>query len=156
MSLAKSKPRPLRLGGSGKADVRTQFGALCWRVHKDEVQTALITSRRTRRWVIPKGWPVDGATPVEAARREAWEEAGVTGEADPTCIGLYSYVKDLPKNEMLPCVVAIFPIKVRNKKGNWPEMHQRRRKWMTLKQAAKATDIKELSAILKSFDPRTP
>ena len=33
-------------------------------------------------------------------------------------------------------------------------MNERRRKWMTLKQAAKATDIKELSAILKSFDPR--
>ena len=55
---------------------------------------------------------------------------------------------------MLPCVVAIFPVKVRKKKAEWPEMNERRRKWMTLKQAAKATDIKELSAILKSFDPR--
>ena len=150
------KQLPLKLRRGTKTDVRAQFAALCWRIKNDKLQVCLITSRTRKRWIIPKGWPVDGATPVEAARREAWEEAGVTGEADPTCIGLYSYVKDLPKNEMLPCVVAIFPIKVRNKKGNWPEMHQRRRKWMTLKQAAKATDIKELSAILKSFDPRTP
>ena len=155
MTLTRINQRPVRCMDGGKRNVRTQFGALCWRIKNGTVQVLMVTSRTRQRWIIPKGWPVDGATPVEAARREAWEEAGVTGDADPTCIGLYSYVKDLPKNELLPCVVAIFPVKVRKKKSDWPEMNQRRRKWMTLKQAAKATDIKELSAILKSFDPRT-
>ncbi|MBT8416205.1 MAG: NUDIX domain-containing protein, partial [Silicimonas sp.] len=76
MSLTRIKQRPLRLADGGKRDVRTQFGALCWRVVNDKVQVLLITSRRRKRWILPKGWPMDEATPVEAAQTEAWEEAG--------------------------------------------------------------------------------
>ena len=47
MSIAKTKQRPLRLADAGKRDVRTQFGALCWRKHKDKVQVLLVTSRLT-------------------------------------------------------------------------------------------------------------
>jgi len=39
----------------------------------------LITSRDTRRWVIPKGWPKKGTSPRHSAAREAFEEAGVVG-----------------------------------------------------------------------------
>ena len=154
MSLAKSKPRPLRLGGSGKADVRTQFGALCWRVHKDEVQTALITSRRTRRWVIPKGWPVDGATPAEAAAREAFEEAGLEGRLSNVCLGIYSYSKMMDDDAELPCVVAVFPLKVKKIHRTWPEDGERRRKWFSLKKAASLVDAPDLKHLLREFDPR--
>lgn len=37
----------------------------------------LLTSCETGRWVIPKGWPMKGKKPLEAAAQEAWEEAGV-------------------------------------------------------------------------------
>ena len=58
-------------------DARTQYGALCWRMHRGKVEVLLITSRDTGRWVIPKGWPIDGLAPAQTAAREAWEEAGV-------------------------------------------------------------------------------
>ena len=59
---------------------RTQYGALCWRMHRGKVEVLLITSRDTGRWVIPKGWPIAGLAPAETAAREAWEEAGVEGD----------------------------------------------------------------------------
>ncbi|MEN9850080.1 MAG: hypothetical protein RL128_243, partial [Pseudomonadota bacterium] len=59
---------------------RTQYGALCWRMHRGKVEVLLITSRDTGRWVIPKGWPIDGLAPAQTAAREAWEEAGVEGD----------------------------------------------------------------------------
>ena len=153
MSIARIKQRPVRLLDGDKRAVRTQFGALCWRVKNDKVQVLLVTSRRRRRWILPKGWPMDGATPVEAAEREAWEEAGVVGKAKPVCVGVYSYIKELDGDERLPCVVAVFPVKVKNACSDWPEKDERRRKWMSPKEAARAVEEKELASLLAGFDP---
>lgn len=153
MSLTRIKQRPLRLPEGEKRDVRTQFGALCWRMLGDEVQVMLVTSRRRKRWILPKGWPMDGATPAEAAELEAWEEGGVTGHVEPICLGIFSYVKELTDSEQLPCVVAVFPVRVKKQHAEWPEQKQRRRKWMSLKEAAKAVEEKELSSLLLNFNP---
>lgn len=153
MSLTRIKQRPVQLADNSKRDVRTQFGALCWRIKNGKVQVLLITSRRRRRWILPKGWPMDGATPVQAAECEAWEEAGVTGKASAVCLGIFSYIKEMGEGEQLPCVVAIFPVKVKKQLSDWPEKSQRRRKWMSLKEAARSVAEKELASILANFDP---
>jgi site-specific recombinase XerC len=36
-----------------------------------------VSSRETHRWMIPKGWPMKGRKPTEAATREAYEELPV-------------------------------------------------------------------------------
>lgn len=154
MSLAKVKQRALRLDDYGKRDVRTQFGALCWRRHRGELQVLLVTSKRTKRWILPKGWPVDGATPVEAAETEAWEEAGVRGKAKPVCVGIYSYSKMLADEPHLPCVVAIFPIKVKTIARDWPEKSERKRRWCSLNKASSLVQEPELAAMIKKFDPK--
>lgn len=153
MTIRQPKQRPVQLEDNSKRDVRTQFGAMCWRKKDGEVQILLITSRRSRRWIIPKGWPVDMATPVEAAMAEAWEEAGVEGKASPLCLGIYSYSKELDPGETLPCVVAVFPVHVKNLKRNYPEKTDRRRKWFSQKKAAKLVAEPELATILQNFDP---
>lgn len=137
----------------GKRDVRTQFGGLCWRSSGDKIEFLLITSRRRKRWIIPKGWPADGATPADAAMTEAWEEAGVVGKVFPVCLGIYSYAKDLSENEAMPCVVAVFPIRVSKLSSNYPEKSERRRKWFSRKKAAKLVDEPELATMIKRFDP---
>ena len=154
MSLAKIRQRPMRLGSKDKSDVRTQFGAICWRQRKDDIQVALVTSRRTRRWVIPKGWPVDGATPAEAAAREAYEEAGLEGRAMDVCLGIYSYSKFIAGEDELPCVVAVFPVKVKKVLRDWPERRERTRKWVSPSKAASMVDGPELRRLLRDFDPR--
>ncbi|NNF70832.1 MAG: NUDIX hydrolase, partial [Rhodobacteraceae bacterium] len=114
---------------------------------------ALVTSRRTRRWVLPKGWPMDGATPSEAAAREAYEEAGLEGRTVDVCLGIYSYTKALEDEGDVPCVVAIFPLKVKRVLRDWPEAKQRKRKWFSTKKAATLVDMPELKRILREFDP---
>ena len=56
---------PMSLFDGAKADVRTQFGALCYRWQKKKLQILLITSRTAKRWIIPKGWPMDGKSPLQ-------------------------------------------------------------------------------------------
>ena len=48
-----ARPMMLRPGG-------VQFAALCTRPSDSGEDVLLITSRDTGRWVIPKGWPIDG------------------------------------------------------------------------------------------------
>lgn len=144
---------PLKLSNMEKRELRTQFGALCYRVQNGKVQVLLITSRRTGRWIIPKGWPEQGISPAECARREAWEEAGATGKMHEACNGIYAYTKSMGKKDDLPCMVAVFPMRVRKVKSNYPEAQERRRKWFSRKKAAKRVAEGELRRILLNFDP---
>lgn len=153
MTIRQPKQRPVLLEDNTKRDVRTQFGAVCWRLKDGDVQLLLITSRGSGRWIIPKGWPVDQATPAEAAMTEAWEEAGVKGRASPICLGIFSYSKELSPGETLPCVVAVFPVRVDSLKKNYPERTSRQRRWFSPKKAAKLVDEPELATMLRHFDP---
>ncbi len=139
-----------------EAETRTQYGALCWRRAKDGVEVLLITSRDTGRWVIPKGWPIKGLSPEASAAREAWEEAGVEGEADPHCLGLYSYDKGLgPANgpqRQVPCIVAVYSLHVKDLADRFPEVKQRRRKWFAPRKAARKVAEPELRALLAGLD----
>ncbi|MAM60731.1 NUDIX hydrolase [Maritimibacter sp. UBA3975] len=153
MIVVNARQKPVHLQSAGKRDVRTQFGALPYRVKNGKLQVLLITSRGTGRWILPKGWPMDGATPAQAAATEAFEEAGVDGTPLDTVVGFYSYFK-VHEKERLPVVVAIFPVRVRRLLNDWPEAGQRKRKWLSPKKAAKVLDEPELRQIVKHFDPR--
>jgi 8-oxo-dGTP pyrophosphatase MutT (NUDIX family) len=149
------KQKPIRLAGSGKYDVRTQFGALPWRVTDGKVEILLITSRGSGRWIIPKGWPMNGATPAEAAATEAYEEAGVEGKLSNAVLGFYSYRKRIAKDgDNLPIVVAVFPLRVKKMLKSWPEKHERKRRWMSRKKAAALVREPELAQMIRLFDPR--
>ncbi|MDQ7070872.1 MAG: NUDIX hydrolase [Rhodobacterales bacterium] len=154
MTLQSTKQLPISFSASHKSDVRTQFAALCYRIKNKKPEILLITSRGSKRWIIPKGWPMDGKTPGESALQEAWEEAGVRGKVIERCLGLYSYSKVLTPKKDLPCVAIIYPIKVKSLKRSYPEVGQRQRKWFSPKKAAARVEEPELAQILKTFDPR--
>ena len=59
---------------------RTQYAALPWRVKDGRLEIMLVTSRDTKRWVIPKGWPMKGRKPHIVAAIEAVQEAGLIGK----------------------------------------------------------------------------
>ncbi len=144
---------PLSMAGARKGEVRMQLAALPWRLRRGKVQVLLITSRTTRRWIVPKGWPIDGRTPAQAAATEAWEEAGARGTASPICIGIYSYTKGMEVDPDLPVMVAVYPFEVRALAAGWPEAGQRRRKWLSRRKAAGRVDEPELAALIETFDP---
>lgn len=148
------KQLPLSLGRAKKADVRTQFAALCYRVNNDKVQLLLVTSRGTRRWIIPKGWPIDGKTPGDSAAQEAWEEAGVIGRANQRPLGMYSYNKQMGDDDGMPVAAMVYAVKVKTLRKDFPEAAERKRKWVSPKKAAKMVESPELARILRDFNPR--
>ncbi|WP_296423528.1 NUDIX hydrolase [Yoonia sp.] len=143
---------PLKIRAGDKTDVRAQFAALCWRIKDGKVQICLITSRTRGRWILPKGWPMHKQTPASAAATEAFEEAGVTGDASDTCLGVYTYTKPLPAGEA-PIVTMVYPLHVTKTHKIWPEKGQRRRKWFGQRKAAKQLSEPDLQRIVAMFQP---
>jgi predicted phosphate transport protein (TIGR00153 family) len=111
----------------------------------------LITSRETRRWVIPKGNRIRGLDPHQAAAREAFEEAGISGIPCPSSLGSYSYLKWRRDGSARDTQVDVFPLAVISQFDNWPEREERDTRWFTLPEAADAVDEPELKAIIAGF-----
>ena len=111
----------------------------------------LVTSRETRRWVIPKGNQPSGMPPHAAAGQEAEEEAGVTGPVCPTPLGSYRYRKRRGSGASLMADVDVFPLAVTRELDAWKEQAQRERRWFTLAEAAQAVDEPDLRALIRSF-----
>ena len=59
--------------GASDGEPRRQYAALPWRILGEGVEVLLASSRDTRRWVIPKGWPMKGRKPYMTAAIEAQE-----------------------------------------------------------------------------------
>ena len=138
---------------SGRSETR-QVAALPWRSQGGEREILMITSRETRRWVIPKGGRMAGKTNAEAAAVEAMEEAGVQGETDAVSVGAFRYAKRLRNGQDQMCVVAVFPLKVLIQLGSWPEAAERERRWMSAEAAAAAVHEPDLAALIRAFGAR--
>ena len=111
----------------------------------------MITSRETRRWVIPKGGRMVGKTDPQAAAQEAYEEAGIQGETLDAAVGHFRYVKRLKSGAEQACVVAVYPLEVLIQLGAWPEDQQRQRRWMPQAEAAEAVDEADLAQLIRDF-----
>src|SRR3546814_3136682 len=89
-----------------------QVAALPYRIDPDgAARILLITSRETRRWIIPKGNPIRGLEAHQAAAREAFEEAGISGIACPAAIGQYTYEKR-KRNGNRHLLVDVYPLEI--------------------------------------------
>lgn len=114
------------------------------------VEVLLVTSRETRRWVIPKGWPWRKVKDHDAAAGEAWEEAGVRGQANPHSIGSFTYDKRR-KTKVRALKVLVYLLEVTEVAQVWPEHDQRRRNWFSPAAAADLVSEAELKDLLQAL-----
>jgi 8-oxo-dGTP pyrophosphatase MutT (NUDIX family) len=136
-----------------KASERHQVAALPFRKNADgAIEVLLITSRETRRFIIPKGWPMKKLADSDAAAKEALEEAGVTGKVRRKPIAHYSYWKRLTRTFEL-VKVDVYPLKVAAQKKTWREKGSRNTGWLSPAQAWLLIDEPGLAQIVRSFDP---
>jgi phosphohistidine phosphatase len=119
-----------------------QAGVIPYRVTERGCEVLLITSRRGR-WIIPKGVIDPGMTPQEAARQEAYEEAGVAGAISDEPLGEYRYHKWGGV-----CTVQVFALAVQTVLDTWPEASARQRRWLAPADAARAVDKPQLRPLI--------
>lgn len=138
-------------------DVIAQVGALCLRQKKQRCEVLLVKSTGGR-WILPKGWPMQGLTDAQAAKVEAWEEAGVDkGKVSAVPVGGFVTRKILAEGEKAACHVTVYRIDVKHTVKRYPEAGKRKRKWVPLSKAAKKADGAGLRRFLRSLvPPQTP
>ena len=128
---------------------RLQVAALCYAGDETERKFLLITSRDTGRWIIPKGWPIEGKDAAGAALQEAWEEAGVkSGRVTGEPLGTYGYEKELRSGLPVAVETLVFPVEVTKLLDDYPEADQRTRKWVSAEHAANMVNEPELQELI--------
>jgi 8-oxo-dGTP pyrophosphatase MutT (NUDIX family) len=139
-----------------KRVVRVQYGALPYRFTPDAaLEILLVTTRQSKQWIIPKGWPVKGLRPSKSAAREAFEEAGVRGRVGAKSIGFFAYDKAADANGIrVNCEVRVFPLLVRRQSETWPEIAQRVVQWVAPERALTLIRDPELKALVAAFVKR--
>ena len=132
----------------------SQYGVLAYDVADDgEPRFLLITSRNTKRWIIPRGNPIRGLSPSQSAAQEAYEEAGVTGFVSGDAIGTYEYRKERRNDSSVPAEVQVFPLRTTIQSGQWPEQHEREWRWFTRGEAMAAVEEDGLKELIGAFTP---
>lgn len=127
--------RPPEKGRTRRRKPATQVAALC--IAPDLERVLLITSRGTGRWIVPKGWPMQGRSLPRTALEEAWEEAGVEGSVGKTELGRYHYEKLRDHGFAIPVEVRLYPVAVTRLASQFPEAGQRRLQWFAPGEAAR-------------------
>lgn len=115
-------------------DATRQVAALPYKVIDGRILFLLVTSRRSGRWIVPKGSLVPGETARRSAEIEALEEAGVDGVTDAQPIGSYRTVKKTGNSRRV-VEVDLFPLRVTKQYDRWLEQDSRQRHWVRLKEA---------------------
>ncbi len=121
-----------------------QASAVPIRVGKSGIEFCLITTRKSQRWGFPKGGIQNHGTIPAAALAEAHEEAGLTGWIAGEPLGQYTY----KKNGKQWTVTAVLMV-VDDCSKDWKESTERRRKWVSLKQARRLLDRPNLVDLLE-------
>src|SRR5690348_7271322 len=111
--------------------VQQQAAVIPYRIRKDRLEVALVTSSRGKRWIVPKGSVDEGERPRDAAIREAEEEAGLRGVVTRKPLGRYHRVKAKDRRR-----VEVYVMRVTRVLEHWLEQKFRRRRWMPVTDAA--------------------
>jgi 8-oxo-dGTP pyrophosphatase MutT (NUDIX family) len=136
--------------------IRIQYGALPYRfTPMAALEILVVTTRQSRRWIVPKGWPIKRLTPAKSAAREAFEEAGVRGKIGARPIGNFRYKKTADANGAeADCEVKVFPLLVKRQSATWPESAQRVTQWVDPEKAISLIREPELKSMVAKFAKR--
>jgi len=120
-------------------DIFQQSGVIPYNFENGEFKILLITTRKSKRWILPKGIIEPNMSPEESAATEAYEEAGVKGKIFPKQIGEYQYQKWGGT-----CNVKMYAMEITQIYDNWPESNIRNRKWVSINETETLIDNPQL------------
>lgn len=121
-----------------------QSAVIAIRHRGGEIELLLISSRKKKRWVIPKGVKEPELSATESAAKEALEEAGIEGTIVEPALGTYQYEKWGGV-----CTVEVFVMQVEAIHETWGEDF-RDRIWVSVLEATERVDEDRLKELLRS------
>ncbi|CAH8266832.1 unnamed protein product [Arabidopsis lyrata] len=147
---------------------RLVSGCIPYRLVKDEeedstsvdfenkLQVLMISSPNRHDLVFPKGGWEDDETVLEAASREAMEEAGVKGILREDPLGVWEFRSKSSSLEADCCLGGgckgyMFALEVKEELATWPEQDNRERRWLNVKEALELCRYEWMQSALEEF-----
>ncbi len=124
----------------------THAGAIPYRHVDGKLQILCITSRVSKKWIVPKGVWDAGADLNEVAAKETWEEAGVTGNLDGKALGIYEEAND-GRNDR----IELFALHVERQEQQWPEADFRVRRWFDFDEALSQVFYPDVAVLMQKL-----
>lgn len=121
-----------------------EIGALPYRFRNQQLEIVLITTRRRKRWIFPKGHVEKRLTSTKVAELEAFEEAGVVGR-----IGKRDSREFAVRRGSRKVRLRVFPMKLDQMLEDWPEADERQRIVLRIDEALKVIKGKSLRRCVK-------
>ena len=119
-----------------------QSAVIPFRSIGEKTEILIITTRKKKKWIFPKGIIELKMTARESALKEALEEAGVEGILRSKKLGNYSY-----KKWGGICKVKVYALEVISIMDVWEE-NFRERKWVEINEVGKYINEKEVLKIV--------
>ncbi len=130
------------------ADAQRKAAVIPYRIRKNRVEVALVTTSGGKGWIVPKGSVGRGEQIRHAAIRETEEEAGLLGVLSRKPIGRYVHVNGDGASR-----VDVYVMRVTEELEHWMEDRWRRRRWLALPDAAERLR-KELGQLVHALGRR--
>lgn len=115
-----------------------QAGAIPYALRDDKLVFLLITSS-SGRWIFPKGRVEAGEDGPACAAREAFEEAGVSGDIAAEAVSCF----DVPverQGMQYEAELCLYGMRVSDQQDRWPERGDRARHWVTFEELRELVD----------------
>ena len=125
-----------------------QSSVIPFRNNNGSIELLIISSRKNKRWIFPKGIIEENISSRESALKEALEEAGIEGEVLKDLVGKYKYKKWGGK-----CKVNVYGMKVTVLYDTWEE-NFRERKWVRLEEVNEYITHKKILKIIQTLAER--
>lgn len=125
----------------------SQSAVIPYRIIEGKPEVLLITSVKTKKWIIPKGFIEFNHSPFESAKKEAYEEAGVIGTNETIELGAFKVQKKIGI-----CYIRVYSLEVLNILDDYPEKDLRKRKWFSIKEAAETISVPEISNLILALE----
>ncbi|WP_208988552.1 NUDIX hydrolase [Labrenzia sp. VG12] len=129
-----------------------QIAALCHRMREGKVEVLLVTSKSTRRWILPKGWPILSRRAHRTAAIEAFEEAGVTGRVHKNPFASFSSYKGGEAGLKLRTEILVFLVDVESEAEEFPDSAERDVRWVSIKDAVRMTNEPGLIDVFRKLN----
>jgi 8-oxo-dGTP pyrophosphatase MutT (NUDIX family) len=120
-----------------------QSGVIPYVWEHGNIKILLITNRKMKKWIIPKGVIEPDKTAYDSARQEAYEEAGILGKLYSVPIGEYQYNKWNGT-----CNVEVYRLEIEQILPEWPE-NFRYRVWFGINEAVECIKEKKLKKLIQ-------
>jgi phosphohistidine phosphatase len=122
-----------------------QSSVIPFRNNNGHLEYLVISTRKKRRWIFPKGIVEIGLSAKRSAEKEALEEAGIKGDLLPKSYGTYKV-----KKWGGVCKVKVYALNVKFILNEWEESF-RDRKWISANEVDKYISNDDLLKIVSFF-----